>query len=77
MLAKLVYNQSGVCTPTTPFPDGAIGRRLNSSVRRLGFLRGDVREKGSWVIIVANLMLYVARNPKRLIYLRVTPRCNS
>ncbi len=33
MLAKLVYNQTGVCTPASPFPDRAIGRRQKRGVR--------------------------------------------
>ena len=35
--AKLVYNQTGVCTPAEPSPGRAIGRRQKHGVGRLNF----------------------------------------
>jgi hypothetical protein len=43
MLAKLVYNQTGVCTPTKPSPDRAIGRRQKRGVSLKKFQKGRIR----------------------------------
>ena len=52
MLAKLVYNQTGVCTPASILSQVAVGQPVNSSVRayteipRLSDLRGMNEYRG-------------------------------
>ncbi len=68
MLAKLVYNQMGVCTPTPPFPDRAIGRRQKRGVGALGVVGRLFMEKTRQLI---GLVIAIIAIPL-LMYLSIT-----